>query len=164
MKTLKDLVNELNSLSYLHRGDYRLKKGRYDGMLDIYYKGSAIISFDLEHGEYCFAPATPLAPFDAQRIIVEYLSPYKPQDWIEKKYNIIIGTDISEKGITGLATVYSKRKSCSNFDYNIVPVDRYSKNINEDRFQFTEEEIRKLKEVLPDNMAKIVDLGKVEVK
>lgn len=33
-----------------------------------------------------------------------------------------------------------------------------------DEYIFTESEIEELKSTLPDNMAKIVDLGKVEVK
>lgn len=37
-------------------------------------------------------------------------------------------------------------------------------NLTSDKYIFTESEIEQLKSRLPDNMAKIVDLGKVEVK
>lgn len=37
-------------------------------------------------------------------------------------------------------------------------------DLKTDRYRFTESEIKDLKATLPENMAKIVDLGKVEVK
>lgn len=76
----------------------------------------------------------------------------------EKKYNIVIGKDVGTYGDC-VKTAYRKE------DKGIEVWDSAKEgNLTSDKYIFTESEIEDLKAPLPDNMAKIVDLGKVEVK
>lgn len=166
MKTLEDLVEELNSLSFLDRDAFRLKKGAYDEMLDIHYKNSPIISFDLEHGKYCFTPAIPLAPFDAQRVIVKYLDSHKAEEWLaekEKKYNVILMHEVYNDGRKDTVQLLAKHANHKCYTM-FVPHLMLNDVLHDERYQFTEKEIEEVKSVLPLNMQQIIDLGKVEIE
>lgn len=84
-----------------------------------------------------------------------------PEEWFEElKYNIIIGkdTDVNEKFC---AYWHSSNSSDSDF---LLNDNTTHEDLSKDEYKFNTAQINDLKLQLPDYMAKIVDLGKVEVK
>lgn len=165
MKTLNDLVDKLNNYVEVEDGElgkYHIEQGgdkRYylyeqyyapdDGLLVVFAPDYPhwIINWDLGGVNHI-----------DQEKIMDFIYTTDSNHWFdepEKKYNIIIGEN--ERG--KLKTAYHK---LSNGTYIGDAVEE--DDLKTDRYIFTESEIEQLKSTLPENMAKIVDLGKVEVK
>lgn len=83
----------------------------------------------------------------------------KPKEWfkgIEPKYFIIIGKDADDDcGISFYKKCYENRYFIAQGNIG---------DLRQKECEFTQEEIDDLKSHLPENMEKIVDLAKVEVK
>lgn len=159
MKTLQDLVDKLNKRSTLEEHyftagsktrDYHIGLGQY-----------AIVSFNLRDRTYSFTQYITVADDKDQDLIVKYLANHTPDDWFaEKKYNIIIGQDNDDYDETEkFFTAYYKQHNAF-YTNDSTREDKLSY----ERYIFTESEIDELKSTLPENMQKIVDLGKVELK
>ena len=156
MKTLQDLVDELNKRrpfedDYFTAGsktrDYHIGLGQY-----------AIVSFNLRDRTYSFTQYITVADDKDQDLIVKYLANHTPDDWFaEKKYNIVLHNLDGEKMVINKYDRHNPFSiECSTgIDDDELKLDAYI---------FTESEIEQLKLTQPTNMAKIVDLGKVEVK
>lgn len=156
MKTVQDLVDSLNA-NVNDIGEFSVSKDFED---DFYLfcdhdgNKSRILCFDTESGETYQESGFPLLNWEAIRLISDYVTNHGSDDWFEKKrYNIIIAN------CTDGAKTYWKTDM--NDFITFTTQDDKSKSID---FIFTESEIEELKSTLPENMAKIVDLGKVEVK
>lgn len=94
-----------------------------------------------------------------QKEIMDFIYTTDSNHWFdepEKKYNIIIGIGESENEVAA----YGK------LDDGIYAINSsVTKNeLKDELYQFTENEIKKFQSDLPDNLAHIVELGKVEVK
>lgn len=105
------------------------------------------------NGDYEFSSKISELPTIYLKDIVNYLSESDRFDWFSgKRYNIIIANCTD-----GAKTYWEKDRD----DFiTFTTHDDKTKSID---FRFTESEIEELKSTLPENMAKIVDLGKVEV-
>lgn len=157
MKTLQDLVDRLNRRDQLN--DNFSTSGNRDRDYSIDINGEAIIVFCLEDRNYSFTSHIVWVNDKDQDLIVKYLANHTPEDWFaEKKYNIIIGQDKDEAD--EYFTAYRKDPN-GYFSTTDEALKDELKNVE---YLFTESEIEQLKSTLPTNMAKIVDLGKVEVK
>lgn len=166
MKTINDLVDELNRL-FDDSEFYIERRDAYDVMdgYVIYMKNhvvidivSELIEIDEKDNRWCAGREFGSASEDIQKTIMDFIYTTDSNHWFdepEKKYNIIIGENKREK----LKTAYHK---LSNGTYIGDAVEE--DDLKTDRYIFTESEIEQLKSTLPENMAKIVDLGKVEVK
>lgn len=150
MKTIQDLVDNLN-LNY----DLVCRVEKTDSGCFIEDDTSCFIHFENGHwdihGDFCMLHR------EVQKYIMDFVYTTNPNDWFaEKKYNIIIGGSV----LTTCATAYCKDGQGK------VMLDTFTSpsELKLDDYQFTESEIEELKSTLPTNMAKIVDLGKVEVK
>ena len=77
----------------------------------------------------------------------------------DKRYNVIIGKGVNEVG-TEINIAYKKWGGGTFTTNNDVCED----DLSTSPYQFSEDDIEDLKSTLSDNMIKIVDLGKVEVK
>lgn len=157
MKTLNDLVKQLNN--YKIYGEFyvdQLGDGRY--YLFTEYLSSKVISFSKNHPKWIIYPSLGDMNRVVKQDIMDFIYTTDKEHWFdepEKKYNIIIGEDMSGN----FKTVYYKVGNGVDVtdaagEYELVS----------DQYQFTESEIEDLKATLPENMAKIIDLGKVEVK
>ena len=73
----------------------------------------------------------------------------------EKKYNIIIGEDVGQI----YRSAYKKCGFGAKVSDNV-----HEENLTLDDYQFTETEIEDLKSKVSERSAKIIDLGKVEIK
>ena len=97
-----------------------------------------------------------------QKDIMDFIYTTDSNHWFdepEKKYNIVIAEDVNKNNVVHWKTAYQKKSKGVEINDAVDEKDF----INDD-FIFTESEIEELKSNLPENMAKIVDLGKVEVK
>ncbi|GAA6113960.1 hypothetical protein [Apilactobacillus apinorum] len=157
MKTLQDLVDRLNRSDQLN--DNFSTSGSRDRDYSIDINGEEIILFSLKDRTYSFTSYIAWVNDKDQDLIVKYLANHTPDDWFaEKKYNIVIGQDKDKTN--EYYTAY--RKSFGNsFATNDATLQD---ELTRYEYLFTEQEIEELKSTLPTNMAKIVDLGKVEVK
>ncbi|MBC6389233.1 hypothetical protein ERK14_06745 [Lactobacillus kunkeei] len=156
MKTLQDLVDRLNGINHLKPFSIEHYYDKYYLVVE-YSIGTKNTVVEFSQLNYRFhEDIAYLHPLE-QNIIVDYLANSNPKDWFpEKKYNIIIGGSV----LTTCATAYCKDGQGK------VMLDTFTSpsELKLDDYQFTESEIEELKSTLPTNMAKIVDLGKVEVK
>lgn len=164
MKTLNDLVDKLNNYVEVEDGElgkYYIEQGgdkRYylyeqyyapdDGLLVVFAPDYPhwIIKWDLGGVNHI-----------DQEKIMDFIYTTDKEHWFdepEKKYNIIIGKNERKK----IKTAYQKL-----YDGTYIADSVEEDDLKTDRYIFTESEIEDLKATLPDNMAKIVDLGKVEV-
>lgn len=155
MKTVQDLVDNLN-LNY----DLVCRVERTDNGCYIEDDTSCFIHFEDGHWEilngFC------MLHHEVQKYIMDFAYTTTPKDWFtEKKYNIIIGRD-SKKTMYDNQVVTTYRKNGLN-DF-FVNDNTHNSQLSDYDYQFTESEIEELKSTLPTNMAKIVELGKVEVK
>ena len=160
MKTLNDLVKQLNN--YKIYGEFyidQLGDGRY--YLFTEYLSSKVISFSKNHPKWIIYPSLGDMNRVVQKDIMDFIYTTDSNHWFdepEKKYNIVIGKDVGTYG-DYVRTAYRKK------DKGIEVWDSAKEgNMTSDKYIFTESEIEDLKATLPDNMAKIVELGKVEVK
>lgn len=153
MKTVQDLVNRLNEFN--NPTGFSISR-----CLDItFLKASKcrVVTFQdfIYRIENKFIDLKP----HEQKVIIEFLANSNPEDWFaEKKYNIIIAKDIDS--LFNRLCVY--KKDSKGFIFTKDNATKIDLSFND--YQFTESEIEELKSTLPTNMAKIVDLGKVEVK
>lgn len=113
-----------------------------------------LISKDLPH--WLLGKDMHLEDYGIQSSIVNFLANSSPTYWFpEKKYNIIIGMDSF-----GIKNIYKK----SHKGKYLIDVLADKEDFNIEPYLFTESEIEDLKSNLPENMQKIVDLGKAEVE
>lgn len=161
MKTVQDLVDGLNEI-YATQGKYFIEYESCTVTSVLYY-----IRNDIRHSlamlkpryrTWSLCPSIGFQGIEAQHAIIDYLTNSNPEDWFaEKKYNIVIGKDVTKKG-ERCKTAYRKApKGIEVWD------SAKEDDLTSDRYIFTESEIEQLKVRLPENMAKIIDLGKVEV-
>lgn len=160
MKTINDLVDKLNN--YEAYGEYYIKEGKNDNYLlykrYILSEDSTLFEFAKKQPYWSIYPNLGAMHNQVQEDIMDFIYTTDKEHWFdepEKKYNIIIGEDMSGN----FKTVYYKVGNGVDVtdaagEYELVS----------DQYQFTESEIEDLKATLPENMAKIIDLGKVEVK
>lgn len=88
--------------------------------------------------------------------VVDFLNQGKVEWFKENKYNIILARDYDPKRFY---TAYMHWGNTYSTNDEVKPDD-----LSEEDYVFTQEQIDDLKSHLPENMAKIVDLAKVEVK
>lgn len=170
MKTLKDLVDELNKLQdeddflskFVIRREDEMDRVFVSKFLlnerTIVYKDLFEYNYRLKGWLIC----SDLMEMNGaiQKVVVDFLSEFHGEGYEylyqEKKYNIIIGIGESENEVA----VYGK------LDDGIYAINSsVTKNeLEDDLYQFTENEIEKFQSDLPDNLAHIVELGKVEAK
>lgn len=156
MRTLKDLVDRLNRGHQLN--DNFRTSGNRESDYSIDLNRNEIILFSLKDRTYSFTSYISWVNDKDQDLIVNYLANHTPDDWFEeKKYNIIIGKDSH-------SPIYAAYKKPTDNEYIVSSHVFKDELINDDELQFTEQDIKKLKECLPDYLNKIIDLGKVEVK
>lgn len=155
MRTLQDLVDRLNRSDQLN--DNFTTSGSRDRDYSIDINGEEIILFSLKDRTYSFTSYIAWVNDKDQDLIVKYLANHTPDDWFaEKKYNIIIGKNPKWETYTLYRHDGEGGFESGDFLGHSALDNKY--------FQFNEDEIEELKSKLPENMAKIVDLGKVEVK
>lgn len=160
MKTIKDLVDHLNATF-----DYADFSISADNKQQFYYifmttitEYGELIEFNRQSKDWDIMPTLGTSNNEIQKMIMDFIYTTDKEHWFdkqEKKYNIIIGEDMSGN----FKTVYYKAG-------NVVDVTDTAGEYElvSDQYQFTESEIEALKATLPENMAKIIDLGKTEVK
>lgn len=177
MKTINDLVDHLNAT--FDYADFFIKES-YDQRayyidMKTFDDYGSLIEFDKQSKRWFIGTTLGLASDEVQKEIMDFVYGTDKIHWFdepEKKYNIIIGKD---SGHTGCLNVYRKEFYFEqHYDCDVELADEINVFLTDDRaqkedlkkeeYQFTESEIEYLKSKLPDNMAKIVDLGKVEVK
>lgn len=163
MKTINDLVKKLNV--FFGYGEFYIEKD--DEMnsytLCVKYLGSlySLVEFDKEYKDWIVEIKFGLVPAEIQKMIMDFIYTTDKEHWFdesEKRYNVVIGEDVKREGDC-VKTAYRK-----NGD-GVEVIDSTDENdLTLDEYIFTESEVEDLKSELPENMAKIVDLGKVEVK
>lgn len=159
MKTINDLVNKLNNgVAY---GEYYIAKGKHENYLlrASYEAGEYVTIFEFAKKQPYWNIYSGLAAKNnkVQKEIMDFVYTTDKEHWFdepEKKYNIVIGKDMSGN----FKTVYYKVGNGVDVTDTAGEYELVS-----DQYQFTESEIEDLKATLPENMAKIIDLGKVEV-
>ena len=155
MKTINDLVNKLNNYYDL---EFRVANTG-DGYCiedDMY----TYICFD--NGHWDIISGFCMLHHEVQKEIMDFIYTTDSNHWFdepEKKYNIVIAEDVNKNNVVHWKTAYQKKYK--GVEINDAVDEKVFIN---DNFIFTESEIEELKSNLPENMAKIVDLGKVEVK
>ncbi|CAI2678890.1 hypothetical protein AKUH3B103M_PHAGE100200 (plasmid) [Apilactobacillus kunkeei] len=163
MKTLNDLVDKLNN--YVEDGElgkYYIEQGgdkRYY-LYEQYFApdDGLLVVFAPDYPHWIIHCDFGMVNYADQEKIMDFIYNTDKEHWFdepEKKYNIIIGEGEQGK----LKTAY-KKFSNGTYIGDAVEED----DLKKDRYIFTESEIEDLKATLPENMAKIVELGKVEVK
>lgn len=167
MRTLKDLVEELNAqyVSEDTYGVFRIGKSE-----DTHYFSFNEVDFailDEKTKKYYITSGFGRVDSKLQKIIIDYLGNADPSDWFEeKKYNIEVAQDLDHNGNVLNHILFSKDEGKDDYRYKLLfaPRESYRSALQDNQCQFTEEEIEKIKKTLPANMAKIVEMGKVEVK
>lgn len=156
MKTLQDLVDRLNEFNTT-----RFSISKKCGHAHLEASDSCGVKYRLVYFvDYLYKIRRNfhmLQPYE-QKAIIDFLANSNPEDWFaEKKYNIVLNNLEGEKIVINKYDRHSTLAiECSTgIDDDELKLDAYI---------FTEKEIEQLKLTLPTNMAKIVDLGKVEVK
>lgn len=160
MKTIYDLVDKLNNgVAY---GEYCIAKGRNENYLlcSSYEEGEYVTIFEFAKKQPYWSIYSGLGAKrnEVQKEIMDFVYNTDKEHWFdepEKKYNIIIGEDVGQIW----KSAYKKSLFGGKVSDNV-----YEEDLILDDYIFTESEIEDLKATLPDNMAKIVELGKVEVK
>lgn len=156
MKTLQDLVDSLNATAN-SIGEFSVSKDFEDDfyLFCDYGDKTRIICFDTESGEAYREGGFSLLKWEEIRLISDYVTNHGKNDWFKKKgYNIVIAKDSDNLA----STAYFK--DAGEFTVSDMVQDYL---LSEDKFVFNESEIEELKSTLPENMRKIVDLGKVKV-
>ena len=176
MKTIRDLVDRLNAkfdyADFFIKASYD-QRAYYIDMKTFDDYGS-VIEFDKQSKYWFIGTTLGLASNEVQKDIMDFVYGTDKAHWFdeqEKKYNIIIGKD---SGHTVCLNVYRKKFYFETpYACDVEATDEINVFLTDDRAQkedlkkeeyiFTESEIEDLKSTLPENMAKIVDLGKVKV-
>lgn len=161
MKTINDLVKKLNS--YVAYGKFYIKKGKNDKYI-LYVRNkvgedSTVFDFAKEQPYWSIYPPLGSMHNQVQEDIMDFIYNTDSNHWFdepEKKYYIAVGMyDRTSK------IIYFKNDNELDFKLRTM-IDFDEKHLEDDDI-FTESEIEQLKSTLPENMAKIVELGKVEV-
>lgn len=103
---------------------------------------------------------------EIQKIIIDYANRTSAKDWFiphTKRYNIIVGPSYKDDCVT--AYYKTEREEWYNVFHEIMCLDAFAEknSLLSEEYMFTEPEIKELKSTLSENMAQIVELGKVEV-
>lgn len=154
MKTVQELIETLNCY---FRSEFDLfDKGCGD--VDLTVEGYPVVRFNQRAKQFGLCAYIQTLSGKCLFTIIDFLANSNPDDWFpEKKYNIVIGRDSDEPRYAA----YKKR----GIKQPMVSVMAFRDEIrSQEEFIFTESEIDELKSTLPENMAKIVELGKVEVR
>lgn len=167
MKTINDLVNKLNS--YVAYGEYYIKKGKNDNYLlcKRYAENEDVTLFAFAKKQPYWSIHSSLGAMhnQVQEEIVDFVYTTDRTHWFdeqEKKYNIIVGEYVITDDDGLWKAAYRK---CGYGTYGTEVVDNADENdLALDDFIFTESEIEDLKSKVSERSAKIIDLGKVEVK
>lgn len=164
MKTLNDLVNELNRL--FGYGDFYIDKDDEMDSYTLYMKDlgtvGGLIELSKEYKSWIAQPSFGLASADVQKDIMDFIYTTDSNHWFdepEKKYNIIVGRDLEPFAIQEWKAAYMKTAHGVKV-WHASP----EKDFINDEFIFTESEVEDLKSKVSEQSAKIIDLGKVEVK
>ncbi|MDN2612985.1 hypothetical protein [Apilactobacillus sp. EABW-1NA] len=164
MKTIKDLVNKLNN--YVAYGEFYIRKGKNNNYL-LYARNessddSTVFDFAKQQPYWSIYPRLGSMHNQVQEDIMDFVYNTDKDHWFdepEKKYNIIVGKELEPSAIQKWESAYMKTECGLS-----VRLALSERDFIKDEFIFTESEIEELKYNLPENMAKIVDLGKAEVK
>ena len=159
MKTLQDLVDGLNDVFSTDDCFYLIYDADmktihlYRRLTDVYFE---LAEISKKYKSWLVGKDLYMQVGEVQKVIMNFLVKSNPDDWFaEKKYNIIIG-----KGSDGIKNIYKK----SNEGRYLIDALADKADFNIEPYLFTENEIEELKSTLSEKLAKIVDLGKVEVK
>ena len=151
MRTLQDLVDNLNNYYDM---SCRVEKTEDDCYIEDDF--SSYIHF--ENGKWDILSDFCMLHHEVQKLIMDFVYTTNTDDWLlERKYYIAVGMYDSTSKL-----IYYKKDNTLDFTLRTM-IDFDEKHL-EDEDIFTENEIEELKSTLSENMAKIVDLGKVEVK
>lgn len=160
MKTINDLVDKLNS--YGAYGEYYIRKGKAEEYLlckrYMYGIDPTLLALAKKQPYWDIYSSLGAMNNRVQKEIMDFIYSTDSNHWFdepEKKYNIIIGEDVN-----------GEYKSAYKKWWNGAEVsDEVNENdLTSDEFKFTESEIEVLKSKVSERSAKIIDLGKVEVK
>lgn len=164
MKTINELVNKLNQ--YGAYGEYYVRKGKAEEYLlcKRCVDGGESILFDFAKRQPYWSIHAGLGAMhnQVQEDLMDFVYSTDKEHWFdetERKYNIIVGRDLEPFAIQEWKAAYMKTAHGVKV-WHASP----EKDFINDEFIFTESEVEDLKSELPENMAKIVDLGKVEIK
>lgn len=164
MKTLQDLVDELNKSSepamLFYISDVFLELPTITCCL--YGDYWELVRFD-EDDEVHILPEFNNMSNDIRGPILSYLIKHRPQDWFEeeKRYKVIISQNVSSSDEEETYTVLCKEYKDGHFKCKTISL-RKPDLTNAPEYVFTETQIEDIKSYLPANMQKIIDLGKVE--
>lgn len=161
MKTLNDLVNELNRL--FGYGDFYIDKDDEMDSYTLYMKAlgtvGGLIELSKEYKSWIALPTFGLVSADVQKNIMDFIYTTDKDHWFdepsEKKYNIIIGEDVGKK----YKSAYRKSSDGIGVLDTVKP-----KALTLSRYIFTESEVEDLKTKVSERSAKVIDIAKVEVK
>lgn len=162
MKTVQDLIDMLN-VTIEDEGVYYLTE-KHKGIFAVDYKlmseSWSIAIFDKPNKTILLTTNKNIMNWKEMYWISKYALEHPYEDWFaEKKYNIIIGEDVNSNNVVHRNTCYEKTPK--GVDVNDSVREEY---LTLDRYIFTESEIEDLKSKVSEQSAKIIDLGKVEVK
>lgn len=164
MKTINDLVNELNIL--FGYGDFYIDKDDEMDSYTLYMKDlgtvGGLIELSKKYKSWNVQPSFGLVSIDVQKEIMDFIYTTDSNHWFdepEKKYNIIIGEDLEPSIHQKWKGAYMKTEYGVKI-WHALP----EKDFINDEFIFTESEVEDLKSKVSERSAKIIDLGKVEVK
>lgn len=154
MKTVQELIETLNCY---FRSEFDLfDKGCGDVYLTV--DGYPVVRFNQRAKQFGLRAYIQTLSGKCLFTIIDFLANSNPDDWFaEKKYYIAVGMYDSTSKL-----IYYKNGNELDFKLRTM-MDFDEKHLQEDDI-FTENEIEELKSTLSEQMAKIVDLGKVEVK
>ena len=166
MKTIKDLVKSLNdedvymetiTTPYNEKKYYLFKKRV--GAEDL-----KLIQFMESLPKWMICSGLSEVSFFLQKDIMDFVYTVDSEHWfdnIEKRYNIILGEQVTKGGFEPSKAAYKKSSDKRYVDISdIVEED----DLKLAKYIFTESEVEDLKSKVSEHSAKIIDLGKVEVK
>ena len=160
MKTIKDLVDHLNATF-----DYADFSISADNKQQFYYifmttitEYGELIEFNQQSKDWDIMPTLGTSNNEIQKEIMDFVYSTDKDHWFDetgRKYNIIIG-----ENAWGMLNAAYHKAGNGAYVSNVVDED----DLTSDEFKFTESEIEDLKSKVSERSAKIIDLGKVEVK
>lgn len=165
MKTLNDFVRELND-KLGDFGNFKLIDEEYLKVIllecSFGYNTNELLVFNTKYHYWTLGKDIDISNIYVQKAIVDYVSTIDLEELFpKKKYNIIIGQDSKKPEYCNNVVSAYRKNGLNDFFINDNTCDSLLADYD---YQFTESEIEKLKATLPENMAKIVDLGTKEVK
>ena len=162
MKTINDLVDHLNATF-----DYADFSISADNKQQFYYifmttitEYGELIEFNQQSKDWDIMPTLGTSNNEVQKEIMDFIYTTDSNHWFDgqkKKYNIII----SENPILKVAVAYFKPNNDTSLKINESATQD---DLKDGSYQFTDDEIEKLKKAGNSTFNQFVDLGKVEVK